>query len=147
MTGDNIAGGSSVSTAGRKIQMGRITHIEEQSRTLWFSATYIDGKGKEYDLCIRKDYYELSGVVESKVVSIEWFGVEILPYKKMQRDIEAAAITAEQAAAALALPLPQAAEAMRSAPEKALGDQAQEHTNETSASDEADPPATDSATD
>jgi hypothetical protein len=62
-------------------------------------------------------------------------------------DIEAAAITAEQAAAALALPLPQAAEAMRSAPEKALGDQAQEHTNETSASDEADPPATDSATD
>ena len=82
------------------IHMGRVPSIREQSRTLWFTATYIDGEEKGYDLCIRKDYYELNGVVESKVVSIEWFGVEIYPDRAMLRDIETSIKEAEAEALA-----------------------------------------------
>ena len=42
----------------------------------------------------------MNGVAESKVASIEWFGVEILSNKEMRRDIEAAVIEAEAEATA-----------------------------------------------
>ena len=72
--------------------------MREQSRTLWFSATYVDDRGREYDVCIQKDYYELNGAVESRVVRVEWFGVDIYPNKAMRRDIEAAFAEADRMA-------------------------------------------------
>ena len=49
--------------------MNKLTNVEAQSSTKWFSATYIDGTGKEYEIVFTKTYTHNIGYEERELVS------------------------------------------------------------------------------